>query len=70
MTDIRLSTSISDDPAAMGPLERAECAANSTVLQLGLYAEMQQTRADGQMTAELEEKFATIFASITDPAQA
>ena len=70
MTDIRLSTSTSEDSAAMGPLERAECAANAIVLQLGLYAEMQQTRTEGQMTDELEEKFATIFAATTEPAQA
>ncbi len=70
MTDIRLSTITSEDTAPMGPLERVEAAANSIVLQLGLYAEMQQTIAEGRMTPELEEKFATIFAATTEPASA
>lgn len=70
MTDIQLSTSTSEDSVVMGPLERAENTANAIVLQLGLYAEMQLTRTEGQMTDELEEKFATIFAATMEAAQA
>ncbi len=68
MTDIRLSTITSEDTAPMGPLERVEAAANSIVLQLGLYAEMQQTIAEGKMTPELEQQFAAIFAATTEAA--
>jgi hypothetical protein len=33
------------------------------VLQLGLFVEMQKTRADGKLTPDLEVQFATVFAS-------
>jgi hypothetical protein len=40
------------------------------VLQMGLFAEMQKTRADGNMTPDLEMQFANVFAATVEPASA
>jgi hypothetical protein len=40
------------------------------VLQMGLFAELQKTRADGNMTPDLEMQFANVFAATVEPASA
>jgi hypothetical protein len=70
MTDISASTSFFDERAPMGPLDRSAFALNSIVLQLGLYAEMKAARDAGEMTPALEEQLTSVFAAVTEPAQA
>ena len=67
MTDNTLSSSTSADPT-VGPLESTAAALHAMVLQLGLFAEMQQTQASGELTPELEVQFATVFAATTETA--
>jgi len=69
MTDTTLSSPASAQPA-LGPLERAQTSLNAMVLQMGLFAELQKTRADGNLTPELETQFASVFAATVEPASA
>ncbi len=69
MTDTTLSSSTSTQPA-LGPLERAQTSLNAMVLQMGLFAELQKTRADGNLTPDLEMQFANVFAATVEPASA
>jgi len=67
MTDNALSSSTSAEPT-VGPLESTAAALNAMVLQMGLFAEMQQTEASGQLTPDLVVQFATVFAATTETA--
>jgi hypothetical protein len=55
---------------SVGPLESTAAALNAMVLQMGLYAEMAKTQAQGQLTPELRVLFATVVAATSEPAEA
>ena len=63
MTTAPLPTDDVTAQTPVGPLERVPHSLNAMVLQLGLFVEMQKTRADGKLTPDLEVQFATVFAS-------
>jgi len=66
MTDSTPSSSTS----TVGPLEATSAALNAMVLQMGLYAEMTKTQAEGQLTPALRVQFATVLAATSEPAEA
>jgi hypothetical protein len=70
MPDSTPSTSASEDTPNLGPLERTALALNTTIIQLGLYAQRARAEAEGELTPQLCDEFASIFAATSEPAEA